>query len=45
MFAAAAAAVVMGEKDVNTGEARNMFDVGCRATPSVLHMGTHAEIT
>ena len=40
-----AAAVVMGGKDVNTGEARNMFDVSCRATPSVFHMGTRAEIT
>ena len=40
-----AAAVVMGGKDINIGEARNVFDVSCRATPSVLHMGTHAEIT
>ena len=34
-----------GEKDVNIGEVRNVFDVGCRATPSVLCMGTRAEIT
>ena len=37
------AAVVTGENDVNTGEARNVFDDGCRATPSVLHMDTRAE--
>ena len=40
-----AAAVVTGENDVNTEEARNVFDVGCRATPSVLRIGTRAEIT
>ena len=34
------AAVVTGGNDVNTGEARNVFDDGCRATPGVLHMGT-----
>ena len=38
------AAVVTGEKDVNTG-ARKVFDISCRATPSVLRMGTCAEIT